>query len=314
MPTILLAIEGWEPEGWLARFRAEANGREVRLAPDIGDPAAIDYACVWKQPAGLLATFPNLQAVFSLGAGVDHLLSDPKLPLVPIVRIVDPDLTGRMTGYVVLHALLHQRKMKFYTAQQRERVWRDLYERPAEDVRVGIMGMGVLGTAAGTALHALGFKVAGWSRSPKRIAGIETFAGEAEKNAFLGRSDILVCLLPLTGATRGILRYDLCKRLARDAALGGPVLINAGRGGLQVEADILRALDDGTLAGASLDVFETEPLPAASPLWNHPKVYVTPHNAASSDPRALVKNVIAQIERFERGLPLEHVVDRTLGY
>jgi glyoxylate/hydroxypyruvate reductase len=314
MSAILLAISGWEPEAWLERFRAEAKGREVRLWPATGDPAAIDYACVWKQPAGLLASLPKLKAIFSLGAGVDHLLSDPALPDVPIFRIVDADLTRRMTGYVALHVLLHQRKMRLYEAARRERAWRDHFEAPPGEVRVGIMGMGVLGQAAAEMLRQLGFKVAGFSRSPKTIVGIKTFAGKAGMSAFLGGSDILVCLLPLTTETRGILRYDLFRRLARDGALGGPVLINAGRGGLQVEADILRALDDGTLAGASLDVFEREPLPQTSPFWDHPKVYVTPHNAASSDPNALVKNVMNQIERFERGLALEHVVDRKLGY
>jgi glyoxylate/hydroxypyruvate reductase len=314
MPALLLAITGWEPNAWLERFRAEAKGREVRLWPEIGDPAKIEYACVWKQPAGLLATLPKLKAIFSLGAGVDHLLSDFTLPNVPIVRIVDPDLTRRMTGYVALNALLHQRKMKRYETQQRERVWRDLYEAPAESVRVGIMGMGVLGAAAAEVLRQLGFQVAGFSRSPKTIAGIETFSGNAEMNAFLGQSDILVCLLPLTAETRGMLCYDLFRRLAQNGVLGGPVLINAGRGGLQVEADILRALDDGTLIGASLDVFEHEPLPETSPFWDHPKIYVTPHNAASSDPKALTKNVMAQIERFEQGLALEHVVDRKLSY
>jgi glyoxylate/hydroxypyruvate reductase len=314
MPALLLAITGWEPNAWLERFRAEAKGREVRLWPEIGDPAKIEYACVWKQPAGLLATLPKLKAIFSLGAGVDHLLSDSTLPNVPIVRIVDPDLTRRMTGYVALNALLHQRKMKRYETQQRERVWRDLYEAPAESVRVGIMGMGVLGAAAAEVLRQLGFQVAGFSRSPKTIAGIETFSGNAEMNAFLGQSDILVCLLPLTAETRGMLCYDLFRRLAQNGVLGGPVLINAGRGGLQVEADIFRALDDGTLIGASLDVFEHEPLPETSPFWDHPKIYVTPHNAASSDPKALTKNVMAQIERFEQGLALEHVVDRKLSY
>jgi len=313
MSTILLAISGWEPKAWLDRFRAEANGRSVRLAPDIGDAAAIDYACVWKQPAGLLTSLPNLKAIFSLGAGVDHLLADPTLPDVPIARIVDPDLTLRMTGYIVLHVLLHQRKMKLYETQQCERVWHDLLEAPPTGVRVGILGMGVLGSAAAAALVPLGFKVAGFSQSSKQTPGIEGYAGEAQLDAFLARTDILVCLLPLTAKTRGFLRHELFRKLA-GGALGGAVLINAGRGGLQVEADILRALDDGTLAGASLDVFEEEPLPKTDPLWRHPKVYVTPHNAATSDPNALVKNVIDQIDRFERGLPLMHLVDRRRGY
>jgi glyoxylate/hydroxypyruvate reductase A len=204
--------------------------------------------------------------------------------------------------------------MKLYGKQQSERVWRDHPDPSAAEVRVGIMGMGVLGRAAAAALAPLGFKLAGWSHTRRSIPGVETFAGQGELHRFLARTDILVCLLPLTPATRGILRYDLFRQLARDGALGGPALINAGRGGLQVEADILRALDDGTLTGASLDVFEREPLPTASPLWPHPNVYVTPHNAAQSDPRALTKYVLAQITRIERGLAPENVVDRARGY
>lgn len=312
--AILLAIQGWEPEAWLDRFRALGGGRAVRLLPDIGDPDAIEYACAWKAPPGLLASLPNLRAIFSLGAGVDHLLSDPSLPDVPIVRIVDPDLTMRMSEYVVLHVLLHHRRVKTYDANQRARVWRDELDPAASEVRVGVMGLGVLGLAAAQALRPLGFQLAGWSRTARTTPGVTVFSGETGLKPFLARTDILVCLLPLTADTRGMLNSELFHGLARDGALGGPALINAGRGGLQVEADILRALDDGTLAGASLDVFEQEPLPAESPLWTHPKVFVTPHNAAQSDPRALTRYVLAQIERFERGLPLANVVDRKRGY
>ena len=218
MSAILLAISGWEPEAWLERFRALAHGRAVRLAPDFGDSAAIAYACVWKQPAGLLAKLPKLKAIFSLGAGVDHLLADPSLPDVPIARIVDADLTSRMTGHVALHALLHQRRMKLYEAQQRERVWRDLGEAPAEEVRVGVLGMGALGAAAAEALRRLGFRVSGFSRSPKAIAGIESFAGDAAMNAFLGRTDILVCLF-----------HPMMPHLAEEcwAALGHQTLVSA---------------------------------------------------------------------------------------
>jgi glyoxylate/hydroxypyruvate reductase A len=312
--TILLAISGWEPDAWLERFRALGGGREVRLVPDVGDPASIKYVCAWKPPHGLLATLPNVRAIFSLGAGVDHLLSDPTLPDVPIVRIADPDLTMRMTEYVVLHVLMHHRRFKLYDANQRARRWQDERDPAASDVHVGIMGMGVLGQAAAAVLAPLGFQLAGWSRTPKSAAGVPSFSGEAGLRPFLARTDILVSLLPLTVETRGFLNYGLFQQLARDGALGGPSLINAGRGGSQVEADILRALDDGTLMGASLDVFEQEPLPADSALWTHPKIFITPHNAAQSDPKALTKYVLGQIERFERGLPLENVVNRERGY
>jgi glyoxylate/hydroxypyruvate reductase A len=313
MPKILLAIQGFEPQAWLERFRALSGAKhEVCLWPDMGGPDEFDYVCAWKAPAGLLAQFPKLKAIFSLGAGVDHLLQDKTLPAVPIARIVDQDLTIRMVGYVVLHAHLHHRQMKLYERQSQQRAWIDHNEPPPGTIKVGLMGMGVMGQASAKGLSASGFSVLGWSRSPKKVADVEMFSGDKGLGAFLAKTNILVCLLPLTPETRGILNYDLFKKLARKPI--APALVNAGRGGEQVEADILRALGDGTLAGASLDVFEQEPLPAESPLWGHPKVYITPHNAASSDPRALVANILQQIENFERGKPLENLVDRKLGY
>jgi glyoxylate/hydroxypyruvate reductase A len=313
--AILLAITGWDPQEWNARFRSLAPGHDIRLWPDgVGNPDDIAYACVWKPPHRLLAQFPKLRAIFSLGAGVDALTGDLSLPPVPLVRIVDPDLTMRMTEYVVLQVLMIHRQQRRYDVQQRERIWRELPQPAAHEVAVGVMGLGVLGAAATTALARLGFRVAGWSRMPKLIEGIETYCGPNQLDAFLARSEILVCLLPHTPATDGILNSALLHRLKRDGALGGAHLINAGRGRLQVEEDILVALDDGTLAGATLDVFGTEPLPADSPLWTHPKVTVTPHVAAASVPDALVENVLRQIARFERGEAMENVVDLAAGY
>jgi glyoxylate/hydroxypyruvate reductase len=318
MSAVLLAVTGLDPTSWEQRFRMLAPRRELRLWPDRrGDPADVAYACAWYAPRGALAGFPNLKAVFSLGAGVDHILNDPTLPDVPVVRIVDPDLTMRMTEYVVLHVLLHHRRQRLYDAQQRARHWYEHAQPPASAVAVGVMGLGVLGSAAVQALAGLGFRTAGWSRTAKdtkALPGIETFHGQDGLDAFLARTEILVCLLPATPVTLGILRLKLLRKLKRDGAAGGAYLINAGRGALQVDADILTALDDGTLAGASLDVFPTEPLPVESPFWTHPKVTITPHNAAASDPDALVANILRQIERLEAGQRLEHVIDRTAGY
>ena len=315
MPAILIAVAGIDPQPWEARMRALAPQRDIRSWPDnLGDANDIAYACAWHAPRGLFARLPQLKAIFSLGAGVDHILSDPDLPDVPVVRIVDPDLTMRMTEYVVLHVLLHHRRHRLYDRQQRERVWHEHAQSPASAVAVGVMGLGVLGADAALALARLGFRVAGWSRTPKTIAGIECFHGDDALDAFLRRSEILVCLLPATPGTQGILDLKLLRKLKRDGALSGAYLINAARGALQVEADILMALDEGALAGATLDVFAREPLAAASPLWRHPNVTITPHNAGASDPRALVANVLRQIERFEAGLPLEHVIDRARGY
>jgi glyoxylate/hydroxypyruvate reductase len=315
MPAILLAVTGADPQPWEERLRALAPQRDIRLWPDrLGDAADIAYACAWNAPRGLFARLPNLKAIFSLGAGVDHILADPDLPDVPVVRIADPDLTMRMSEYVVLHVLLHHRRQRLYDVQQRERVWREHAQPPASAVAVGVMGLGVLGAATAAALARLGFRVAGWSRAPKVLAGIECFHGEDGLDAFLSRTEILVCLLPATPATHGILNLTRLRKLKRDGAAGGAYLINAARGALQVEADILAALDEGSLAGATLDVFAREPLPAPSPLWRHPKVTITPHNAAFSDPHALAANVLRQIERLETGLPLEHVLDRARGY
>jgi glyoxylate/hydroxypyruvate reductase A len=315
MNAVLLAITRWDPESWAERFRALSPARDIRVWPDrVGNPVDIAYACAWMPPQGLLATFPNLRAILSLGAGVDHLLADPLLPNVPIVRVVDPDLTMRMTEYVTLHVLLHHRRTRLYHAQQRDRFWLDHEQPAASEVSVGIMGFGALGRDAAATLKRLGFQVAAWSRTPKTTTDVEMFHGPDGLDALLACSEILVVLLPNTPATEGILNLTLLRKLKRDGALGGCYLINAGRGGLQVDADIIAALDEGSLAGATLDVFPLEPLPKESPLWSHPKVIVTPHNAAASVPRTLVNNVLAQIERFEAGQPLANVVDRAAGY
>jgi len=307
--------ENWSPPRWRERFTAVCPDRPVALMPvDQVDPGAVHYAAVWKPVPGTLKAFPNLAAIFNLGAGVDALMADASLPDVPVVRVADSDLTGRMTEYVVMHVLIHHRHQRYVDACQRERRWAPPAQCAAGAVRVGVMGLGVLGRDAAEVLRRIGFDVAGWSRNRKTIPGIATFAGETELAAFLARTDILVCLLPLTPATKGILNRRAFSLLARDGALGGPVVINAGRGGLQVESDLLAALDDGTLSAATLDVFETEPLPAESPFWSHPKVTLSPHNAADTDPDAISVYVAQQIARHERGEALQNVVDRRLGY
>jgi len=315
MSALLLVITGWDAAPWERRFRAAAPGRTIRLWPDrVGDPAEVAYAAAWLPPSGAFAPFTNLRAIFSLGAGVDALLADRSLPQVPIVRVVDPDLTRRMTEYVTLHVLMHHRRQRLYDDQQRRRVWHEHPQPPAREVGVGIMGLGVLGRDAAEVLSRIGFRVAGWSRTPRVLPGIETFHGVAGLETFLARSEILVCLLPATPATKGILDLALFRKLNRTGALGGAYVINAGRGMLQVDADIVAALDDGTLAGATLDVFPTEPLPPASPLWAHPKVTITPHNSAASVPEEVVAYIVRQIERCEAGQPLENVIERTRGY
>src|SRR6267142_288133 len=302
--------ENWSPERWKKRFDVVCKDRAVLLLPDAAfDPVDVHYAAGWKPAPGELAAFPKLRVIFNLGAGVDALMADSSLPKVPLVRVAVADLTDRMAEYVARHVLMHHRQEPYLEACQRAKRWQPKFQWPASAIAVGIMGLGTLGANAAEVLARIGFRVAGWSRSPKRIDGIECFHGREQLVTFLERTDILVCLLPLTPDTRHILDRGLFARLNRNSPLGAPVLINAGRGGLQSEADILACLDDGTLGAASLDVFADEPLPANSPFWTHPKVVLTPHNAADTDPDEISKYVAHQIERLEAGGALENVVD-----
>jgi glyoxylate/hydroxypyruvate reductase len=300
-----------------AEMRALDPDLDLRLAPDIGRSEDIEAALVWKPPGGLLAALPNLKLIVSVGAGVDGIVLDPTLPDVPLVRFVDPDLTGRMAEYIALHTLYHQRRMTEFHEMQAQRIWKYLPEPPAHEVRVGLMGIGVLGSAAARVLGPFGYQLRGWSRTPKAVDGVASFSGTAELDAFLADTDILAVLLPLTHETGGMLNRGLFAKLSRagrSPLLPGPVLINAGRGGLQIDADILAALDAGELYAASLDVFETEPLPPSSPLWRHPRLVVTPHNAAESAPSAIARYALRQLRALRAGAALENLVDRSRGY
>ncbi len=291
--------------------------REVINLADVAhqgrDLSGIDYAVVWKSDPDLFSRAPDLKVVFSGGAGVDHVLTLPGLPDVPLVRFVDRSLTTRMSEWVVMNCLLHLRQHRAYEARAKAHVWEDLSQPEAADVTVGVMGLGVLGKDAIRKLRIMGFKTIGWSRSKKEIDGVETFAG-GELDVFLARTDFLVGLLPLTDETRGIFNAQLFSKLGRSGPFGAPVFINGGRGGSQVEADILAVLKSGVLGAASLDVFEHEPLAKDSPFWDMDNVYITPHVAASSDVKALFAHVEQQINRFESGLPLEYLVDRKAGF
>lgn len=314
--TLLIAADGWDGETWRARLQAQLPEMKVVRTGDDFRRAEVRYVARWRQPPGALRDLPGLHTVFSLGAGVDHILNDPDLPPdMPVVRLIDEDLRERMSEYVVMHCLMHLRQQRRYDAQQRAGLWDDDRLQPAaREVRVGIMGLGELGLDAARKLKIMGFDVAGWSRSAKSLPDMDAFSGEDGLAAFLARTDILVALVPLTPQTQGILNRALLGQLAKDGRLGGPILVNPGRGALQNEDDILAMLDDGTLKAASLDVFHTEPLPADSPFWSHPSVFVTPHNAAMSEPEAVARYIARQIRAIEAGQVPEGLVDRTTGY
>lgn len=313
--ALLYLIDSWPVDEWTTAMARQAPDLDIRTWPDIGNPADITYAVAWLPPANVLRSLPNLKVIFSLGAGVDAILKDPTLPDdVPIARVNEPDLTMRMTEYVVLQVLMHHRQQRRLDDNQRQRRWDPFTAHSASALSVGVMGLGVLGSDATQKLASLGFKVAGWSRSRKSIPGVECFAGQQEFDSFLKRTDILVCLLPHTPETTGIINRDVIGKLSRKGPFGAPILINCGRGKQQVESDILAALDSGALHAASLDVFETEPLPEDSPFWTHPKVIVSPHVAADSDPDTISAYVLRQIRRHQSGLPVENIVDRARGY
>ena len=316
--SVLVSVKGDAPDSWMPHLDRELPG-EAHLWNDFDGSdapfAGIRYALVWGPDAALFKRLPDLEIIFSLGAGVDHILNADGLPDdLPIVRYVGDDLTTQMAEWVAAQCLFHLRQGTTYLSQQRNHVWTPLPQPSAKDVRVGILGLGVMGEASARLLASIGFQVSGWSRSPKMIDGVTCHHGADGLERMLATSDILVSLLPLTPDTRGLLNADLIGKLPRDGALGGPVLINGGRGGSQVGADIAQALADGTLKAATLDVFEREPLPADHPLWNAPNLIITPHVAAWSDRRDVVAHVARQIRRHREGLPLQHLVDRERGY
>jgi glyoxylate/hydroxypyruvate reductase A len=295
----------WRPQ--LARLMPEL---EIRVWPEIGDPADIEYALVWHPEPGLLASLPNLKLILSLGAGVDHILIDPQLPPhVPIVRLVDPYMTNAMSEYVVLQVLRLHRKDLDYMAQQGARIWHELEHKNAAERSLGILGFGELGQDAARKLKSLGFDVGFWSRSEKTVAGFAGYSGGGGLPALLARSEILVCLLPLTAETEGILNAATFAMLPKGAGL-----INAARGRHLVEEDLLAALASGQLSAAVLDVFRDEPLATHHPFWRHPRIIVTPHVAALTHPPTAAPIILDNIRRFEEGRPLLNRVDPQRGY
>ena len=295
---------------WQAELARRKTAIDIRIWPELGNPAEIDYALVWRPEPGLLASLPNLKLILSLGAGVDHILCDPQLPRhVPIVRLVDPYLTDAMTEYVALQVLRLHRQDFEYSAQQKAAIWRELPQKNAGERPVGILGFGEIGQHAGRTLAGLGFPVAGWSRAEKTIAGFATYAGTMGLMRILAETEILVCLLPLTPQTEGI----LCARTFA-ALSAGAGLVNAGRGSHVVEEDLIPALDSGQLSAAVLDVFRDEPLPSDHPFWCHPRIVVTPHIAGITNPATAAPVILDNIRRFETGLPLLNQVDPNRGY
>ncbi len=296
---------------WRPLLTAALPGRDLRFFPDLGDPAAIDTALVWQPEPGLLQGLPNLKLIVCLGAGVDAIIADPTFPRhLPVVRLVDPYMTAAMSEYVVFQVLRLHRQDFDYLAQQRAAEWREHPQKNAAERPVGILGFGTLGQEAGKKLKALGFDVAGWSRSAKDVPGIPTYPGAGGLDAILARSEILVSLLPLTRDTEGPPRHPRLRPAAarrRDRqcrARAHPGRARPSR----------RARSSGPASAAVLDVFETEPLPPDHPFWHHPRIVVTPHIAADTHPATAIAAVVEAIREFEAGLELTNRVDLARGY
>jgi glyoxylate/hydroxypyruvate reductase A len=311
---LLLHLSDVDEASWAKAFTEALAPYPVVRRGDNFDPADIRYIFVWKPRPEAFDGLDNLKAVLSLGAGVDALLKHPRLPDVPIVRFVDEDLSQRMSDYVVAHVTMHHRQFSRFRDDQEARRWNQFYPPAAGETTIGIMGMGVLGQDAVRRLKPLGFDLRSWSRTPKAIEGVKGYCGDEDFDAFLAGTDILVNLLPLTPETTGILNRDTFGKLRRGRLAGGPVIINAARGGHQREADIVEALGNGTLGAASLDVFEVEPLPQDSPLWALKNCYITPHIAAISNEQSGVRYFSRALISHEAGEALPNVVDRSRGY
>ena len=317
--SILVIIQDSNPNSWSKPVSQNLPTHNVYTWYSDGplsstEKESIKYILAWKPPIGIYKQFPNLEIIFSLGAGVDHVLSDPDLPNIPIVRYVSPNLTIRIGEWVILQVLFHMRHQSAYLALQSNKCWREIPQPAASEINVGVLGLGVLGKHTVHLLSEIGFRVLGWSRSAKDLKNVKVFSGSESLPAFLAETDILVNLLPYTPQTHSLINIDVFRQLRGHQDLGGPIFINAGRGKTHVEEDIIKALDQKILAGVSLDVFEVEPLPTSSPLWDYQKVVITPHVAAITDAKSLADYVSTQIKQYEKNGKLENVIDPAQGY
>ena len=311
MSALLFYSKQDPAELWLSELqRALPSGIEVRIYPDIGDPADIEYVLCWQPKAGLLASFPNLKLILSLAAGFDHVLQDPDRPeQIPIVRIIDDTLSTMMSEYAVYAVLGFHRFMPQFQSAQRNKSWKKRWPNFTPDTHIGVLGIGAIGSDVAFKLKALNFKVHGWSRSPKQLEGITCHAGEEGLFEMLPQCQQIVAVLPLTSETRGIINAKTLAALPK-----GAFVTNIGRGGHVIDEDLLKALNAGNIGGAFLDVFNKEPLPTNHPFWEHPKVIMTPHIAGEIVPRSCARSIAANIERYRKGKSIDGIADIERGY
>jgi glyoxylate/hydroxypyruvate reductase len=310
MIVLLTNFDASEIQEWLGHLERNLPSEQICVYPEIKNLESADVALVANPPVGVLASLPNLKLIQSLWAGVDSLFKDSSFPKnVPLARLVDPALTQAMIETVLTHTLALHRQIPAYAKQQQARVWNQLVQPSTSDRTVGILGLGHLGRECAAHLERIGFRVIGWSSRPTTLEGITTFDGQSGLQAVLEQSEILVNLLPLTDETRGILNVQAFQTMP-----AGSSLINVARGAHVIESDLIAALDSGHLEYAILDVFTQEPLPEDHAFWQHPKITLLPHIAATTNPLTASKIVAQNVQRLRASLPLENLVDRSRGY
>ncbi len=308
--SILIVSPGKNLDRWVEALKEADPSVPVYLPEQVKDPADIKFALAWNHPSGFFSQFKNLGGISSFGAGVDHLVKDPQIPdRVTITRIIDPLLSGDMAEFALAVVLKHMRRLTRYCRYQAENQWKKHSYLRVKNVSIGIMGTGMIGHHVANYLLNTGFRVSGWSRTQGKEAAYGKYYGKEQLNDFLKGCNILICLLPLTNATHGIIN----KHLLRKLPLGAHV-INLGRGAHVLDGDLIQCIDEGHISSAHLDVFDPEPLPEDHPFWEHPKIDVTPHVASLTDPRSVAGQVMENYHRLQAGEPLINTVSRDRGY
>jgi glyoxylate/hydroxypyruvate reductase len=305
--SIAIISPGRDTSSWVKIFKNLEPELDIQIFPDINDYQAVELVILWQHPKGILKEFPNLKLICSMGAGVDHILSDTEIPRsIPITRIVDQGLTVPMTNYVIMAVLNFHRQLYRYQANQKSKIW-DM-SNPELPVEIGIMGVGALGSDVAEKLKYLGFSVSGYGNNPKTGLDYSYYYGD-ELPQFLEKVNVIVCMLPLTPKTENILNLDFFQKCNK-----GTYLINVARGNHLVEDDLLAALEQGLISGAFLDVFRKEPLPQDHPFWNNEKITLTPHIASVTNPSSAIPQIIENYKRLKNNKPLINKINPNLGY
>lgn len=295
---------------WKKAILNEDPDLNVEIWPNVTHPKRVQFAVTWRQPEHVLDQYPNLKAISSLGAGVNHILEDDTIPdAIPVCRVVSPSLTRQMQEYVICAVLNYQRNIFTYFQQKQQGIWKEHANKSPREIALGVMGLGALGRPIAQKLANLGYHVSGWARSKKEIDGVDTYAGEEALDDFLSQANVLVCLLPLTDQTRGILHLDVFKQMKHPG-----YIINVARGEHLIDEDLIYALDKEWIEGAWLDVFTEEPLPEKHPFWNRENIMITPHVSSITQPSEVAGQLVENYKRLMSGMELKHKVDKEKGY